>query len=315
MKMNKVPIVFCFDDNLILPAAVCIFSLLSHARPNTFYDIFIIHDNKAHFPKEGVLDRLKNRFENFQLSYRQIDDSFSKAFEIRGINQTTYYRLAIPELIPEYNVIMYHDVDVIFRSDLSDVFHNTNLGEAYFAGVVSSGGLNERGRKRTEELGLDWETYILAGNLIINSSLIRKDKLVELFKYHALNFKYEYQDMDIINVVCKGRMKRMPPSFCGTVDIFRLASKKVKQELYSQDELTSLLYDGIVHFNGPKPWKDLCPNFDIWWEYYRKSDFFNHNFYFDFFNDKMFYLDQLSLWKRLKVLLRFFKTNRFISNN
>lgn len=41
--MNTVPIVFAFDNNLILPACVCISSLMMHAREDTFYDIFILH--------------------------------------------------------------------------------------------------------------------------------------------------------------------------------------------------------------------------------------------------------------------------------
>lgn len=54
--MSKIPIVFCFDDNLLMPAGVCLTSLLEHANPDTFYDIFILHDNKSSFPKRGYLE-------------------------------------------------------------------------------------------------------------------------------------------------------------------------------------------------------------------------------------------------------------------
>ena len=37
--MKKVPIVFAFDENLILPAEICICSLLENAKASTFYDI------------------------------------------------------------------------------------------------------------------------------------------------------------------------------------------------------------------------------------------------------------------------------------
>ena len=36
--MKTVPIVFAFDNNLILPACVCISSLLMNAKEETFYD-------------------------------------------------------------------------------------------------------------------------------------------------------------------------------------------------------------------------------------------------------------------------------------
>ena len=41
--MNIVPIAFAFDNNLILPACVCISSLMMNAKENIFYDIFILH--------------------------------------------------------------------------------------------------------------------------------------------------------------------------------------------------------------------------------------------------------------------------------
>jgi hypothetical protein len=75
---------------------------------------------------------------------------------------------------------------------------------------------------------------------------------------------------------------------------------------FSNDEIEHALEFGIVHYNGPKPWKQYCVNFDIWWEYYRKSPFYNEQFYFDFFNGKQDELDSLSLWKRIKILIRYF---------
>lgn len=40
--MKTVPIAFAFDNNLVLPACICISSLLMNAKEETFYDIFIL---------------------------------------------------------------------------------------------------------------------------------------------------------------------------------------------------------------------------------------------------------------------------------
>ncbi len=66
------------------------------------------------------------------------------------------------------------------------------------------------------------------------------------------------------------------------------------------------MYHGNIHFNGHKPWKKYSTNFDIWWEYYRKSPFFDEKFYFDFFYYRLNIFDQLSLLKRIKILVRYF---------
>ena len=47
--MRIIPIVFTFDQNLIMPASICISSLLMNADAGTFYDIFILHSEKCDF--------------------------------------------------------------------------------------------------------------------------------------------------------------------------------------------------------------------------------------------------------------------------
>lgn len=306
--MNVVPIVFCFDDAWVLPAGVCITSLLENAKEDTFYDIFILYADEARFPFGDKFDGLQQKFPNSKITFRCVGQAFKDAYEVRGIKVSTYYRLLIPELIPEYDKIMYHDVDVIFRSDLANVFFSTDINDFYMAGVYSSDGVDVLKRDRYIKLGLDWKCYMLCGNLIINSRKIREDGLMEKFKWEVRNRAYEFQDMDIINLVCKGRLKRMAPSFCVTVEISNMAANNIEQEFYSLEELWEAQKRGIIHYNGAKPWIGYCVNYDFWWEYYRKSIFFDPKFYFNYYYSRLYYLDELSLWKRIKLVVRFLKT-------
>jgi len=307
--MNKIPIVFCFDDNLLLPAGVCISSLLENAKESTFYDIFILHDEHATFPASNFLEQLNTKYQNFSITYRNVGNPFPEAFEIRGITIPAYYRLLIPKLIPEYDTIMYHDVDVIFRSDLSDLFLNTDMTGYYIAGVLSASSYDSDARSYRMSLGLDPVNYINSGNLIFNSVQLLADGIVELFKSEIKN-RYKFQDQDIINILCKDNIKFLPPTYSGTIDMYKFASCHTGGHIFDDVELKEMLVNGNIHYNGPKPWKELCPNFDIWWEYYRDSVFFDPPFYFSFYASKMDYLDSLSLKKRLKILLRYFKVGQ-----
>jgi len=295
---------------MLLPAGVCISSLLVHAAPDTYYDIFILHDDKSIFPKSGFLERLFDRYNNLKITYKNIADHFRGAFETRGISIATYYRLLIPEVVTEYKKVMYHDVDLIFRSDLAGIFMETDLCNSYVAGVRSPGGLDAEVKLYREGLGLDCTRYILAGDIILNLELMRRDRLVERFKKEVENHSYRYQDMDVLNLVCKGKISFLPPSFCGTAEIFRLAAYRIVQPFYSPSELAELQREGIVHYNGVKPWRAYCPNFDIWWQYYRQSVFYDPQYYFDFFHKKLDEYDSLPFWKRVKILLRFFKPDK-----
>ena len=78
----------------------------------------------------------------------------------------------------------------------------------------------------------------------------------------------------------------------------------------TEEELQKELFSSILHYNGQKPWNGFCLNYDIWWEYYRKSPFFSEKQYFNYYNKKKDELDSLSLWKRIKVLARFFIVGR-----
>lgn len=307
--MRIVPIAFCFDDNVVIPAGVCMSSLLYHAKPDTFYDIYVLHDEKNQFPNSGYLDKLRNRFRNYRITYRNVGNAFQDAFEIRGITIAAYYRLLIPEIIPEYNKIMYHDVDVIFRDDLSDIFE-TDLTDCYFGGVSTP--YSDIADYVKTKIGVGIQEYIASGNLLINSKKIREDNLIPTFKEIA-GSEWKYQDMDVINIVCKGKIKYLPPSFCITGTTSEILSD-LNQPYYSKEQAKYALEYGILHYNGTKPWQSWCYNFDIWWEYYRKSIFFDPKFYFDFYHNKFDEYDRLSLWKRVKILLRYFKTNVKIKN-
>ena len=64
-----------------------------------------------------------------------------------------------------------------------------------------------------KSLGLQVDKYINAGFLLINASLQRKDNLFNEFKRH-LNKQYQFQDQDIINIVCKDRLTFLPLKYC-----------------------------------------------------------------------------------------------------
>lgn len=167
--MNIVPIVFSFDNNFILPACVCMSSLLMNAKKDTFYDIFILHSPNIELEKEQ-LDKLLVFYKNCRIQYRAVDDIFENSFEIRGITVATYYRLLIPEVIPEYDKIIYSDVDVIFRSDLFEIYMNTDLENAYVAGVNAMVPMIPDMNLYYSKLEkVDPNNIIYAGNIILNS--------------------------------------------------------------------------------------------------------------------------------------------------
>ena len=308
---NIIPIVFTFDNNLVMPAGVCITSLLMNADKDTFYDIFILHSNKCDF-SDTLLTKISDYYSNCRIQFRLVMDEFLDAFEIRGITTTAYYRLLIPEIIPEYDKVLYSDVDVIFREDLSK-YYQIDLEGYYMAAVDNASALRPDVQEYAKkELNIDCKYgHYYSGNLVINSALILKDHLIPTFRELAQK-NFTQQDMDIINIACYGKIKPLPPAYCLSNYLVEIIVRRKKEflALFTEQELQHAMDKGIVHYNGPKPWKQNTLNMDIWWYYYRKSIFYDEKFCLDFFENLQNSLDRLSLWKRIKVLIRYFTYGR-----
>lgn len=310
----KIPIVFAFDKNLVMPACVCISSLLMNANKDTSYDIFILHPANQSL-NETDLVKLPEYYDNCKLTFRPVGGEFDNAFEIRGITTPAYYRLLIPEIIPEYDKIIYSDVDVIFRSDLSELY-NIDLSDVYMAATYDVGmNLGKDGIAHINATeGLVTGEYIQSGFIMLNSSRLKENGLVARFKDEAKK-QYKFQDQDILNVVCGQNRKVLPAKYNMTDYTFYYLNngdELVKSGYVKEEEISEAKQSGTIHFNGHKPWKGYSINFDIWWEYYRKSPFFDEKFYFDFFYRKINDYDLLPLWKRVKILLRYFVFGRRI---
>lgn len=309
--MTRVPIVFAFDNNLAMPAAVCIYSLLVNAKTSTAYDIYILHRSGEQLDLSQV-ERVMSQFPQSTLTLREVGDEFDSSFEIRGITTPAYYRLLIPQLIPEHDRVIYSDVDVIFRQDLAEVY-NTELSNNIIAGVNNLAHIDSDLKTHYEgSLGLDSHNIICSGFLVINCETIRRENLKESFLELAKK-KFKYQDQDILNISCAGRIKMLAPKYSLLTYISAYANTNGKNSflpLWSADEVDEALCAGNIHYNGNKPWRTWCLNFDIWWEYYRKSPIYDEKFYFDFYYSRLNELDALPLMKRIKILTRYFVYGR-----
>ena len=310
-KKNIVPIVFAFDNNLVFPACVCLSSLMMSAKDTTFYDIIILCSASDGLNRREI-DRVQEFYSNCRIQLIDVDDTIAGGYEVRGITTPTYFRLLIPELLPQYDKVLYSDVDVLFRRDLSELLEK-ELDKDYLAAVYDwSFVIDENGQKYIQnELHLNSNEYIQAGFLLINAKQMRKDGLVDRFKEEARK-KYKFQDQDILNVVCVGKKVALAPWWNMTTYSFLYwnADSRLICRDCTEEELQKELFSSILHYNGQKPWNGFCLNYDIWWEYYRKSPFFSEKQYFNYYNKKKDELDSLSLWKRIKVLARFFIVGR-----
>ncbi len=310
MVISKVPIVFAFDHNLIFPACVSISSLLSSAKDSTFYDIYILYPEEDACFDVSPFERLQDRFKNYSIHFLPVN-LFGGAYEVRGVTKPTYYRLVIPEIIKHYDKVIYADVDIIFRLDLSKIY-DVDMSDYYLAATYDLCMNIDEGWRRyvKEELHMEPGRYMQAGFIIMNSKKIREDGLVSVL-VGMVEDKYKFQDQDILNIVCAEKIKVLPWEYNMTDYSFYYANRQPELlQNYANSDVQTALNTGNLHYNGHKPWKKYSVNYDIWWEFYRKSPFYDNHYYFEFFYSRLNEHDNLSLWKRIKILVRFFVFGR-----
>lgn len=284
-----IPIVFSTDHNFVMPTGVTICSLLLSADNET-YDIYILASpDVTEVDKKNLENQVKTISPESTISFIEMGESFNNSFEVRNISTACYYRMMIPWLIPNVDKIIYCDGDIIVHTPLTELF-DIDLKDKYVAGNNSVTGKGWADiKKYLYGIGLDNKEYINSGVLVINSALQRKDNLK--VKYEELSKKkFLYQDQDIINIVCKGKIRHfhfkynLPPYYLG-----------VHKEINNRY---------ILHYAGDKPWRTFTYAWEEWWEVYKKSLFCDMKFYHDVSANIISPIGQLKNYKR-KASIKF----------
>ncbi|MDE6183282.1 MAG: glycosyltransferase family 8 protein [Rikenellaceae bacterium] len=283
-----IPIVFSTDHNYVMQTGVCILSLLESAQ-ETLYDIYVIISRDVTDDDKMLLQSQVAKINGHKISFIPAPTDFDSAFEIRGISTAAYYRLLIPWLLADFDKVIYSDIDVIFRTSLQEVF-TTDLADNYFGAVpgVSYRYPSEHVKKHLKKISVSNLEYVNSGFLIVNSALLRKDNLKEAFISEA-GKKHQFQDQDVINIVCKGRIMHISPKYCITQTFQQsyLNNAPFMHEFYGcQSAIDDYLHSRncIIHYAGPKPWEIVSFAWLDWWDTYHRSVFYNPDYELAFLN-------------------------------
>ena len=280
--MMRIPIVFAIDKNVVVPCAVTITSLLSNAAPATEYDIYILCEEKS-LPQVDR-DLLKEAFlDNSQaiIHFVNVGEAFSDVPEMRRVTKATYYRLLIPELFPQFDKVIYSDIDIIFQRDLTLAFETSFPNDELIAAVLDLAIHQEFYFESSlpGNIGKSVRDYFNAGFLIMNLRQLRLENKVEEFKKLSKK-KHAQNDQDILNIVCNGRVQWLDSSFNFQTNHYTNYMWGRKD---SKIDFSGLVKTATLHYTfRNKPWCSLeCALDDAWWHYYRMSPVFNNNFYFN----------------------------------
>ena len=206
-----IPVFFAVDDKYVPFLAVTLQSLVNNASQENYYVIKVLYTNMSEESKEKIS---KYTRENINIEYVDlnyyIEKIKEKLYTRDYFSMTTYFRLFISNLYPQYNKAIYLDCDIVLLKDIAELY-NIDIGDNLLGAVPDDIiQKNEVFQEYVEKVvGVaSYKTYFNAGMLVMNLDELRKFQFQEKFLYLLENIKFSVvQDQDYLNRICKGRVK------------------------------------------------------------------------------------------------------------
>lgn len=263
-ELKQIPIFFAVDNGYIPFLAVAMQSLIDNSSDENKYIIKILYTNVS---EENMLKIKKYERKNVVIEFVDVNSQLEKVqgklYTRNYFSNTTYFRLFIPELYPQYDKALYLDSDTTIVADVADLY-NEEIEDNLIAGVPDGAvQMVEIFQDYVEKVVgvVDYNNYFNAGIIVMNLEELRKYRFQEKFLYLLEKVKFEVaQDQDYLNRLCKGRVKLLESSW-NKMPVMGKDDKKIK----------------IIHYNlGAKPWYfDNVPYQEYFWEYAKKTEFYN----------------------------------------
>lgn len=268
MKNNKemIPIFFAVDDGYIPFLAVSIQSLADNASSTNYYCIKILYTD--------ISDENKKKIEKYQSS--NIDIEFvdlnyyiekvkDKLYTRDYYSKTTYFRLFLPNLYPQFDKALYLDSDIVLLDDVANLYNidiTNNLVAAAPDDVIQTIEVFQEYAEKVVGVA-NYKNYFNAGILLMNLDELRNFKFQEKFLYLLDRITFPVaQDQDYLNRLCKGKVKIISKEW----NRMPISDKEAKKEDIK-----------LIHYNlAYKPWhfEDILYK-EYFWEYAKKTEYIN----------------------------------------
>ena len=295
---SPIVLVFAGDEGYALPMGAAIYSALVNLSAERAVEIFVLDGGIGAESKQRMkqvvasVDDVHARLHFVQPSSMSFSEYTFRTLE--QFNETIYYRLLIPELIPQqFTKAIYLDADVIVEANLDRLWTHEMDGHALLAVPERTVSDPEWGVAQWRELGLDPNApYFNSGMLVLNLRRWREEAIGHrIMKYltdqrEALNYP---GDQEGFNAILCGDWKPLDWKWNVVSSIFDSTDKSEFAQKQNQSEISDARYDDllnrpyIIHYTGYsiRPWEPggTHPKRKRFYHYLRQSGWFTHTGY------------------------------------
>ncbi len=265
VKISRtIPVFFAIDDTYVKYFMVSLRSLIDHTSKYYKYEINILNTDISEYNQNLVKQMEKP---NVSIRFHDVSkyiNGIKKKLALRDYySLTTYYRIFIAEMFPEYDTVLYLDSDTIILKNIASLFRY-NLGDHY-VGAIQDVIIKETDLFSTyseKVLGISRLSYFNAGVLIINCEQFRKNKVKNQFIKLVNTYTFGVaQDQDYLNIICQNKVLWIDSAW------------NVQMSEKKERPLDSI---SLIHYNfAEKPWhyKDIRYA-DVFWKYASQTAYY-----------------------------------------
>lgn len=265
-NLEVIPIFFAIDDGYMPFLAVALESLIENSSKKYYYSIKVLYTKISEENKKKInkYKRENVNIEFVDLNY-YIEKVKDKLYTRDYYTNTTYFRLFIANLYPQYNKAIYLDSDIVVLGDIAELY-NQDMGDNLIAAapddVIQTIKVFQEYAEKVVGVA-DYRNYFNAGILLMNLDEFRKFDFQNKFLYLLETIKFTVaQDQDYLNRLCKGKVKIIDKAW----DTMPIGNETLEEKDVK-----------IVHYNlADKPWHyDNIKYKEYFWKYAKKTEYYN----------------------------------------
>lgn len=278
---SEIPIVFCFNNKYVIPAAVTFYSLLEHANPEYNYRLHVLHSNVTQ-ENQIKLNKTVDRFDHCSaiefLQMSRLDQIWSKIVRKAHFSKEAIYKYIFGSIFPNYDKVVFSDVDVVYLDDISDSYHCIS-NDDYLAAVRPVSKIltfMERYKTLFSEEEIKILSGFCSGYLVMNLNKMRliENQMLEFIDKEGHRLVQPGQDL--LNLFCHTNVHLLPLRYLVCSYTWELYQNDLKDDYYSEEEIQTAMNSPVqLHYaTGIKPWDNPCSTkANEWYKYLVKTPF------------------------------------------
>ena len=275
-KNREINVAFSVNEKYVPYMGVALFSLLKNSSKEYYYNIYVLFSSLSDNSKDKIagMETSNSLIEFLDVSgIKTGRNYYDGVLDITShITEETFYRLLLPELLPDCDRILYLDCDIVVMSDIAELY-GTDLDGCSAGAVYSVEHWNKEGTG----------SYLPAnGQEAFNAAVM----LLDLDKYRKCGYpqkcnellaenRFDMADQELLRIVCYGDTKYLPYEW--NVMWHHLYTELNRLKSHNRDIYYEMIKrPKILHYSGYlKPWERADLRLSrFFWKYARQTEFY-----------------------------------------